>query len=122
MSSRDAERAAKLVDALAKGRGQPPGAEDLEALVGATTPEVFRLLKVLENRRQVFRAGEHWFDASWIEDAKARLADFARKNGGFTPSDARTVLDTTRKWVIPLLEALDKAGFSRRVGEKRTVR
>ncbi len=38
------------------------------------------------------------------------------------PADVRDMLDTTRKWLIPFLEALDKSGFSRRVGDQRVVR
>jgi selenocysteine-specific elongation factor len=108
--------------ALAQGRGQPPSPEDLEGMLRLTGPDVMRALRLLENRGEVFRAGEAWFDARWLEDAKGRLAAIARERGGFTPSDARTVLDSTRKWVIPLLEALDKSGFTRRTGEKRVLR
>ena len=57
-----------------------------------------------------------------MEDAKQRLRAFAEEHGGFTPSDARGILDSTRKWVIPFLEALDKSGFSRRAGDKRVLR
>jgi hypothetical protein len=70
----------------------------------------------------VFKAGEYWFESAWVEAKKEELRALATRQGGFTPADARTVLATTRKWVIPLLEALDKAGFCRRVGDKRVVR
>ena len=65
---------------------------------------------------------EFWVDGAWLRSVYRRLAEFAAVHGGFTPSDARTLLDTTRKWIIPLLEALDKAGFSKRAGERRIVR
>jgi selenocysteine-specific elongation factor len=118
----DRERCAKVLVALAAGKGQPPGPEDLEATLGLPAPQVLRALRLLESRGTAFKAGDFWFDATWLAEAKARLAAFAKEHGGFTPADARTVLDSTRKWVIPLLEALDKAGFTRRVGEKRVVR
>jgi selenocysteine-specific elongation factor len=122
LSVQDSEQLRRVQQALAAGRGQPPGSEDLEADLALSRQEVGRLLKLLVNRGLAFRAGDLYFDAAWIEDAKGRLAAHARLHGGFTPSDARTVLDTTRKWVIPLLEALDKAGFSRRTGDRRVVR
>ena len=56
------------------------------------------------------------------EQAKARIRAFAAEHGGFAPADVRDMLGTTRKWLIPFLEALDKSGFSRRVGDKRVVR
>ena len=103
-------------------KGQPPDPAELSASLGASQAQVVRALRLLEGRGRLFHAGEFWFDSGWVEGAKRRLAEFAAKNGGFTPADARTLLDTTRKWMIPLLEALDKAGFSKRVGEKRLVR
>jgi selenocysteine-specific elongation factor len=122
LSGADQARADRILGALASGRGQPPATDELEASTGLPTPELVRLLRVLENRGLVFRAGDFWFHAGWLAEAKGRLASFARANGGFTPSDARSVLDSTRKWVIPLLEALDKTGFCRRSGERRVVR
>jgi selenocysteine-specific elongation factor len=118
----DRERCERVHALLAKARGQPPDPADLSGLVGIPEPQVVRALRLLEGRGRVFRAGEFWFDAVWLESGKRRLAEFAAVHGGFTPSDARTLLDTTRKWIIPLLEALDKAGFSKRTGERRIVR
>ena len=107
---------------LARGAGQPPDEDELSAGTGASLPDVKRALRLLASRGRVFRSAEHWFDGPWVEDAKRRLAEFAAQHGGFTPSDARSLLDTTRKWIIPFLEALDKSGFSRRQGEKRIVK
>lgn len=118
----DRERCERIVALLAQARGQPPDLPEISGHLREADPVVVRALRLLESRGRVFRAGEFWFDSTWLEGGKQRLAQFARQHGGFTPSDARTLLDTTRKWIIPLLEALDKAGFSRRVGEKRVVR
>jgi selenocysteine-specific elongation factor len=122
MSGPDRQRAERLLALLERGAGQPPAPEDLEASLQLPAPEVLRLLKVLENQGKAFRADHTWFHAGWLEGAKARLAEHARRHGGFTPADARDLLGSSRKWVIPLLEALDKVGFSRRAGEKRVVR
>jgi len=120
----DADRAdlGAVRAALARGRGTPPAAEDLEADLGLTTPRVQRALRLLVNRGAALKAGDWYFDATWVEEAKQRLAAHAAEHGGFTPADARTLLETTRKWIIPLLETLDKSGFSRRTGDKRVVR
>jgi selenocysteine-specific elongation factor len=122
MSGPEQQRADRILGLLRQGAGQPPAPEDLEADLRVPSSEAIRLLRVLESRGLVFRAGDAWFDAGWLAEGKRRLAEFARAHGGFTPADARTILNSTRKWVIPLLEALDKAGFSKRVGEKRIVR
>ena len=112
----------KILGALNKGGGQPPSLDDLEADLDLKREDVSRAMRLLQSRHLVFKAEDHWFDGAWLEDAKRRLREMSEKNEGFTPAEARTALNTTRKWIIPLLEALDKSGFSRRVGDKRVVK
>ncbi|MFV1958096.1 MAG: SelB C-terminal domain-containing protein, partial [Planctomycetota bacterium] len=122
LSDEDRRDLERVRERLAAGRGQPPAVEDLEADLRLSRPRVMRALKLLANRGEAFQAGELFFDGAWVQDAQARLAALAKEEGGFTPANARTLLHSTRKWVIPLLEAFDRAGFSRRVGNKRVVR
>jgi len=118
----DRERCERIAEALAQAKGQPPDTAELSGILGLPEPQVVRALRLLEGRGRVFRAAEFWFDGTWLEGGKQKLAAFAKEKGGYAPSDARTILDTTRKWIIPLLEALDKAGFSKRIGDKRVIR
>ena len=122
LSGADQKDLDRVREQLARGKGQPPAVEDLEADLALTRPRVLRLLKLLVNRREAFQAGDLYFDQVWTDDAKARLEAYANEHGGYKPADARTMLDTTRKWIIPFLEALDRTGFSKRVGDKRVVR
>lgn len=46
----------------------------------------------------------------------------AELEAGFTASEAREKLDTTRKFIIPLLEYYDQMGFTQRAGDKRVIR
>ena len=122
LSASDREDLERVQARLAAGAGTPPALEDLEGDLGLTRPRVLRALRLLTNRGAAFKAEEFYFDGAWVEEAKRRLAAHAEVNDGFTPADARTLLKTTRKWIIPLLEALDKTGFSRRTGGKRMIR
>jgi len=122
LSASDREDLERVQARLASGAGTPPAVEDLEGDLGLTKPRVMRALRLLTNRGAALKAEEFYFDGAWVDEAKAKLAAHAEVNGGFTPGDARTLLQTTRKWIIPLLEALDKTGFSRRTGGKRVVR
>ena len=64
-----------------------------------------------------------WFHGAWVAEAQAELRALAGSaGGGFTASEARERLGTTRKYIIPLLEALDDKGFSKRLGDKRVIR
>ncbi len=122
LSAADQADLAKVSASLAAGAGQPPAVEDLEGDLALTRPRVLRALKLLVDQGRAFRAGDYYFDGAWLAEGKAKLTAHAEEHGGFTPGDARGLLVTTRKWVIPLLEALDKSGFSRRVGDKRVLR
>jgi len=38
-----------------------------------------------------------------------------------TVADIRTILDSTRKYVVPIVESLDAAGITKRVGDNRVL-
>ncbi|MCB2200549.1 selenocysteine-specific translation elongation factor [bacterium] len=47
--------------------------------------------------------------------------EFGTRDEGFVLKDVTTLLDTTRKYGVPLLEQLDREGFTQRDGDKRTI-
>jgi selenocysteine-specific elongation factor len=86
-------------------------------------PDVRRAL--LRRGLVVAQGGSH-FAATALDDAAAVLrglvADPGREEPGFTVAEARAALGTSRKWAIPLLEALDAAGVTVRRGDRRHLR
>jgi selenocysteine-specific elongation factor len=42
-------------------------------------------------------------------------------NEGLTVSEIREVLNTSRKYAVPLVEYLDRVGFTQRLGDKRKL-
>ncbi len=52
---------------------------------------------------------------------KAFIADFITKNGPATISQLRQALGTSRRVIVPLLELLDRHGFTRRFGDERKL-
>jgi selenocysteine-specific elongation factor len=56
-----------------------------------------------------------------LAEMKARLREHFGANTPFTTSEARELLGTSRKYVIPFLEYLDGQGVTRRVGDTRVV-
>ncbi len=56
-----------------------------------------------------------------LVEARKKIGRFIIENEGITPSDARSVLDTTRKYVIPLLEYFDRTYFTTRKDDKRIL-
>ncbi len=79
-------------------------------------------LRELERRGLACQAGEVWFAVSAVDAAVAMLGGLLGANpGGFTVSEAREALGSTRKYVLPLLGYLDATGVTRRVGDLRVA-
>lgn len=91
------------------------------------TPPVFPLsdrgaLRDLERAGLAVQAGDAWFAASAVESAAAVLRGLLDdRPGGFTVSEARDALGSSRRHVLPLLAHLDSAGVTRRRGDLRVA-
>jgi len=55
------------------------------------------------------------------EEALVRLVAYLREHGTMTAAEARDVLGTTRKYILPLLEHMDERRITRRVGDERVI-
>jgi selenocysteine-specific elongation factor len=83
-------------------------------------PEV---LRALVRRGHVLVKDGVYFAARARSAAATTLAQLSREQPeGFTVSQAREALGTTRKWAVPLLELLDESGITVRHGDRRRVR
>ena len=59
------------------------------------------------------------FSASAVERARNLVREYLDANDSMTVGDARNLLGSTRKYVVPLLEQLDREGVTRRRGDVR---
>jgi selenocysteine-specific elongation factor len=57
-----------------------------------------------------------------FERMKSAVADFISKKGPATVSELRRALESSRRIMVPFLERLDREGFTRRVGDRRSLR
>ena len=81
------------------------------------------LLAYLQERGDVVKVNETvTFTAAAYEDMAARIVAHLQENGSVTVADARTIFGTSRKYVLPLLEYLDRQRVTRRVGDERVLR
>jgi selenocysteine-specific elongation factor len=94
----------------------PPGQAEVEALVGS---EVLRAL--IEQGRILKFADGVLFTREAYEEAVRRLVIYMREHETMTVSEARDVLNTSRKYILPLLEHLDVLRMTRRQGDKRVL-
>jgi selenocysteine-specific elongation factor len=86
---------------------------------GATPKEVKAILAKLTREGVAMTAGELWFSKKAVDGLKARIADHMRGTARLTIADLKTISGLGRRQVIPLLEAFDRDGFTRRDGDDR---
>ena len=63
-----------------------------------------------------------FFHQKTIDKARELIIQHIRSHGKLTLSDCRNLLQTSRKYMLPLLYYFDEAGVTRRVGDDRVLR
>ncbi|MGE4631410.1 MAG: selenocysteine-specific translation elongation factor [Planctomycetota bacterium] len=112
-----------LRDHLAEHLFEPARHEDLAGSLATDVAVLDKMRALLIDQGQVIRiATDVALLAEAIPQALQKLAALFEKEGAFTGSQAKDVLGTTRKFAIPLLEHLDKTGWTRRNGDRREIR
>lgn len=96
--------------------------EDLAPTLGTNEALLGKLQSLLVDRGEMVRLTP---DVVLLEDAileaVRRLAAHHETSGPFSASEAKDLLGTTRKFAIPLLEHLDKQGWTRRREDRREI-
>lgn len=112
----------RLTKAIVDGAYGPPETTWLAKEFGVDQKKLNSLADLLTREHKFVRiAPNMYFEAALIEKAKSDIkANFSGKQ--ISPSDVRQLFDTSRKYVIPLLNYFDMTGVTRRVGDSRIVR
>ena len=63
-----------------------------------------------------------FFHVDSINDLKLRVEKFLEKNKEMTTSQFKEIAKVSRKYLIPLLEYLDRINFTIRIEDKRRLR
>ena len=97
----------------------PPGRAEAETIVGAEV-----LASLIEQGQLVKLGGSSdalLFLRESYEEAIAKLVAYLQEHGKMTAAEARDVLGTTRKYILPLLEHMDERRITRRIGDERLL-
>ena len=107
------QEASEYLDSLRKNPYSPPSDQKI-------TPE---LLGVLVDQDKVVRVGDGViFDAVVYREMTGRIVQHLKDHGNITVAEARTMFNTSRKYILPLLEHMDQQQITRRTGDERILR
>jgi selenocysteine-specific elongation factor len=113
----------KLLAALEAKGIEPPSPAELEAACGVTGSTFKELLAALARSGDIVSASPtiHFAKSAWDGATSKVLAHIARE-GEISTATAKELLGISRKFLIPMLEAMDKHRLTVRVGEVRKAR
>jgi selenocysteine-specific elongation factor len=123
LDPRAAQAREKILAAFREAPLSPPRLDDAARAAGidaALARSVGNLL--LEEGELVKVAEDLLFHREGIEEARRKLREHLEKEKSMTASTAKTILESSRKYVIPLLEHFDREGFTLRRGDLRELR
>jgi selenocysteine-specific elongation factor len=109
--------ARKIREALRKEPFDPPSRKAIEA-----DPQARQVMRFLIENGEVTEIA---LDVVLLRESfkrmKSQVAEFIYKNGPATVSQLRQALGSSRRVMVPLLERLDREGFTRRIGDRRSL-
>ena len=110
-----------LVGALRAARFSPPTISEFRASrPPGAVPVDDDLLSALVQEGDVVRVGDdHAFTLEAHDEMARRVIAHLDKRGSITVAEARDVIGTSRKYVLPFLEYLDRERYTRRNGDVR---
>ncbi len=101
----------------------PPKYEEVLEHAKVEPERIQKLLKILIEQEQLIRVDKDLlFHREAVERARELLIEYIKKEGGLESVKFKYLLDTTRKFAIPLLDYFDRIGVTRRVGYTRLLR
>jgi selenocysteine-specific elongation factor len=108
----------RIREALIERPFDPPSRKTIES-----DPQARQVVRFLiENSELTELALDVLLLRESFERMKSQVSEFISKNGPATVSELRQALGSSRRIMVPLLERLDREGFTRRVGDKRCLR
>jgi len=111
----------KITETIKEKGFLPPDLADLNKIF-PKEKRIPELVGVLKERGEVIEIGGFFFHKEILAKAKEKLLSLFQKKPEITASEFRQVLNTTRRYVIPLLNYFDSQGVTERRGDFRVLR
>ncbi len=94
--------------------------EGLSQKIDLSQDQVSEVVSILLETGELIRVEDGlFFHRKNIDNAKSKLADFFKSNQSMTIGDFRKLLETSRKYAVPLVNYFDSLGITVRQGDVR---
>jgi selenocysteine-specific elongation factor len=123
LSERERDVAARIrADAAGAGL-EPPTPREWAEKIGVDPEALRAVLSHLEREGSLVRApGDLWFDRAAVDDLRERVVTHLREHETLDTPTYKSMIGTTRKYAVPLMELFDAEHLTMRAGEARVLR
>lgn len=122
LSKGEQELLDQLVGRFREAGFQPPSVAECREATTKYQKQVPSLLKLAVVDGQLVEVGKDLFvHSAAMESVLAKLRAAFQERGQMTVSEIRELLETSRKYAVPLCEYLDRIGFTTRSGDVRRL-
>jgi len=98
----------------------PPEPEEMSKAANVTEGSLSEILAYLVEQDQLVKISDGtYFTRAAIEKGRQLLGEYFDREKELSLATARDILDTSRKYALPLIEYYDRIRFTRRVGDVR---
>jgi selenocysteine-specific elongation factor len=111
----------RLAEIYREAGFQPPNWADAAAQAGVAEGAAEYLAYLLRSGTLVKVGEELFFHREALREIEEKVVAALRERGEITVGEVRDLLNTSRKYALPLLEYLDAKRVTRRVGDKRVL-
>lgn len=116
------EQVERLIDVYRERGCQPPAWAEVIRQVGLHGQEAQEILQYLLRKGMLVKVSDDlYFHPASLKKARETLINFLQEKGEITVGETRDLLQTSRKYVLPLLEYFDRERITRRVEDKRVL-
>ncbi|NUQ63886.1 MAG: selenocysteine-specific translation elongation factor [Pirellulales bacterium] len=100
----------------------PPNLEELTEKTRLTTTALGKAVRILREHGRLIAVEDILFHRDAVARAREILVDYLTKEGRLESVQFKYLLNTTRKFAIPLLDYFDRLGVTRRSGHTRFLK
>ncbi|MBN2181714.1 MAG: selenocysteine-specific translation elongation factor [Sedimentisphaerales bacterium] len=101
----------------------PPSLQEMGEVSRTSQANVQKIIKILIEQQRLVRVDKDlFFHSDAVERAREILVTYIQQQGGLESVKFKYLLDTSRKFAIPLLDYFDRIGLTRRSGYTRYLR